>query len=566
MRPVALLSLLVACNTDKGAMDTAPGDSASAWRPDVVCPGDAGCETNAGVLMAGAAALPITPTCFEGWVDSDGNAEYHESSEEFLDCGCDQLCEGDEGWPGADEGEGDGQFQAVWISGFGTARAAQGVHDELEARAVVFSTGDTTVAIVSVDLVGFFYNYTERVREAVDAMNLGVDHVIVSATHVHEGPDTMGQWGQRVGQSGVDDDYIAYVISQVAAAVQTAVGELEPAKLYAGDVDTAAPFGSRGTRATTRDSRDPVVIDEQMGSLLFMSETGGTIASVLNWGNHPEALSGDNLELTSDFVHYVREGVENGITYDAASHSGIGGVCVYLSAEVGGLMTPLGINVIDPDGNEFESASFEKAEALGNLIAGLALDSFDSFNLVEDPTVSVRATELYIPMENYGFQALYLVGVFDRPAYNYDPDQNFDEDNRPELKTGMSFVGLGPVRFLTVPGELFPELAIGGYDGSHLNTDEVEFIDSNNPNPPDVANAPEGPYLKERMGGETNLILGLGNDEIGYLVPPYDYVLSESSPYLNEAEGDHYEETNSVGPSAVPLVLETADLLIDYTE
>ena len=48
---------------------------------------------------------------------------------------------------------------------------------------------------------------------------------------------------------------------------------------------------------------------------------------------------------------------------------------------------------------------------------------------------------------------------------------------------------------------------------------------------------------------------GLGNDEIGYLVPPYDYVLSESSPYLSEAPGNHYEETNSCTASFGDLVL-----------
>ena len=43
------------------------------------------------------------------------------------------------------------------------------------------------------------------------------------------------------------------------------------------------------------------------------------------------------------------------------------------------------------------------------------------------------------------------------------------------------------------------------------------------------------------------IFVGLANDELGYIIPPSDYVLSEDAPYFNEAEGDHYEETNSVG-------------------
>ena len=89
----------------------------------------------------------------------------------------------------------------------------------------------------------------------------------------------------------------------------------------------------------------------------------------------------------------------------------------------------------------------------------------------------------------------------------------------------------------------------------------MPLIDPNNPNPPDVDAAPQGPYIKDRMGGTYRWIIGLGNDEVGYLVPPYDYILDERSPYISEAPGDHYEETNSIGPSTVPAVLETAALL-----
>ena len=38
-----------------------------------------------------------------------------------------------------------------------------------------------------------------------------------------------------------------------------------------------------------------------------------TIATFVNWGNHPESLGGDNPLLTSDFAHYLREGLEKGV-------------------------------------------------------------------------------------------------------------------------------------------------------------------------------------------------------------------------------------------------------------
>jgi hypothetical protein len=558
-----------ACKDKKGApVDSAAAEDTgpAAWRPDLVCPGDAGCATADGGLEAGAAANVITPNCFELWEDIDANGEWSRSDEPFYDCGCDQLCEGDDGWTAADDGEADGEFQGAWIAGFGTSRPANGVHDDLWARAVVVRAGDTSVALVTLDVVGWFYDDVINVRERAAELGADVDLVIIQASHNHEGPDTLGQWGQRIGKTGVVPQYQALVTEQAAQAVATAAAATVPATLYTGSIDTAAPFGTKGTRNTIRDSRDPVIIEEMLYTARFADASGGTIATLVNWGNHPEVLSGDNTLITSDFVHYMREGVEDGVTWDAASTPGVGGICMFVNASVGGLMTPLGITVETPDGGAFRDASWEKSEALGKLIADLALQSNAAAAAAESPALSLRATQFYIPIENFAFQAMFLIGVFDRETFNYDPDQDVDDDNVPEVLTEMDFVNIGPVSWLTVPGEATPELSIGGYDGSRVNTDEVPFIDLDNEFAPDVSQAPEGPYLKDVMGNEHNWIVGLGNDELGYFIPSYDYVLDPVTPYLVEADGDHYEETNSVGPSAVPILLDTADKIINWTD
>lgn len=557
---------LSACSGGKGPVpDTGPeGAGDPGWRPDLVCPGDAGCASNEGPLEAGAVAVDITPQCFEQWEDTDGNGEWDRSAEAFLDCGCDQLCEGDDGWPGPDDGEGDGEFQAIWMAGFGNSRPANGVHDPLWARTVVVRSGETSVALVSLDLVGWFYDDAVAVRERAAELGADVDLVVVQSSHQHEGPDTLGQWGQRVGRSGVNPEYQAFVIEAAARSVVEASASVVPATLHTGAVDTAAPFGSRGTLNTVRDSRDPVVIDEMLYTARFEAEDGQTIATLVNWGNHPEVLSSRNLLLTSDYADALRRGVEDGVTWsDGTTTPGVGGVCVYVNAAVGGLMTPLGITVTTPDG-DFRDASFEKSDALGFLVAELALQADADATVAEAPAVSLRAQQLFLPVENYAFQAMFLIGVFDRAIYNYDETRDITEDNTPEVLTEMDLVRVGPVTMLTVPGELSPELAVGGYDGSRVGSDEVPLVDPDNPNPPALDAAPDGPYLKDQMGGEQNWIIGLGNDELGYFIPPYDYVLHPDVPYLSEADGDHYEETNSLGPQAVPRILELADKLTGW--
>ena len=512
----------------------------------------------------GAASLDMTPTCWETWEDLDGNGEYSVSTDVFDDCGCDRLCPDDDGYPGPDDGEGDGSFHALWLAGFGNGRAMATVHDPIDARAIVLESGDTSVAIVTLDVVGWFYDDTLVVRQAVADAGSNIDLVIVQATHNHEAPDTMGQWGSRFGERGVDDRYLQQLTDGAVQAVLEAEAGLTDVTMVVGEADSAAPFGDKGTRNTVRDSRDPVIIDEMVGAAHFVDGSGNTVATMVHWSNHPEVLSSRNLALTSDFPWALRDTVENGLAYDNRTQEGLGGVAVYIQGTVGGLMTPLGITVTDWDGVDHGDSDFAKARALGDVIGGLALDAVDAGTAATDPTVSFGTLSVDLPVENLGFQALFLMGVFEREIFGYDETQALDDDNMPSVHTEVDLVTVGPLRMLTMPGELTPELAIGGYDGSRVNTAEVEFIASDNPNPPDVGAAAAGPYLKEALGGDVAWVLGLGNDEIGYLVPPYDYILDDVTPYLSEAEGDHYEETNSIGPSAVPLLLEAADTLMTH--
>jgi hypothetical protein len=581
MRLILFTIILVAC----GKSQELTTDTAEGWRPDVVCPGDAGCLSGEGELSAGAAAVSITPTCWEKWLDcgedeicpgdpnwvaadpGESDGDYDKQSEAFLDCGCDQLCEGDEGYAGPDEGESDGLFRSAWMAGFNNGRPANAVHDDIWARTIALRQGETTVAIVALDVVGFFFDDVEEIRTQVNEAGVDVDHVIISSTHNHEAPDTLGQWGRQVGERGVDEAWMSDLKLQVVESVERAVANIESAELLVASVDVSTEVPEKGTRNLINDTRDPRIVDETMGvAWLRSSADGATIATLVSFGNHPEALASRNVEITSDFAHYIRDGMENGVEWDSNPVAGLGGVSVYLQAAVGGMMTPLRAEVTDRNGDVFSESTFEKAEAIGHVMASQALDALAVASVETAPDLTLRATEVFLPIHNFAFQAMFLMGVFERDAYNYDPEAPLDQFNVPELKTEMDFLGVGPIRILSVPGELLPELAVGGFDGSHTNIGNSEdpIVDLEQPNAPDLAAAPAGPYLKERMGGAHNWILGLGNDELGYIIPEYNFVLDEQVAYLREAEGDHYEETNSLGPATAGLVEEWAMRLIEW--
>lgn len=557
-----------------GANDTDETGGEVPEAPDLQCPGDKSgqCDLDpAAKLEAGAAVLSIVPNCFEAWVDLDNNFAFKKGNDELLDCGCDRLCPADPGYVGPDDGEGDGKLQAAWMAGFGNGRPATGVRgagvglvgdgDGLWARAIVLRQGNTTVAIVAMDLVGWFNGDVKAARQQLAEQGIDVDHLIVHSTHTHEGPDSMGLWGIDQFTSGYDPKLRAQLRATVVDAVETAFKELRPvAGFKVGEVDIST-YHDNGVANVISDHRDPWVVEEFISAAQLTDGDGQTIATLINFSCHPETLGDENLLMTSDFVHALRRTVEQGSTWKTAPGvPGLGGPAIYINGAVGGMMTTLGVNVTNPDGDSFQSAGWEKADSIGQLLGEMALDAVANGDDVVDPSLRVINKIFRVPVANGLFKFLFMQGIVEREVFENPRTKDM------EIDTEMSLVELGPIQLLSVPGELLPELAVGGYDGSRINAPGVPLVDPDNVNPPKLAQAPEGPYIKDRMPGMYPWLIGLGNDELGYIIPEYNFELDPKNPYNSEAEGDHYEETNSLGPHMAGLIDKYADLLIYWSK
>lgn len=549
---------------------TSGGDEPEAL--DLQCPGDPSgkCDPDPNAtLEAGAAVLSTVPDCFETWVDLDNDFSYKKGNDTLNDCGCDRLCPGDEGYLGPDDFEGDGKLHAAWMAGFGNGRPAAGVRGEgvglpgvgegdgLWARGVVLKKGNTTVAIVALDAVGWFNGDVLAVRQLLVDEGLDVDHLIVHATHTHEGPDTMGLWGEELFQSGYDPLYRAQLRNTVASVVAASFKDMRPvANLRVGEVDIS-DYHENGVANVISDHRDPWIVDETLAAAQLLDADDQPIATLINYGCHPETVADENLLITSDFVHALRRTVEKGSVWESAPGvPGVGGPVIYLNGAVGGMMTTLGVNVVNPNGDSFQSAGFEKADSIGQLLGEMALDALKNADDVPNPELRVLSKGFRLPVVNKSFQFLFMNGTVEREVFLNETTM------AQEIASEMALVELGPIHMLTIPGELLPELAIGGYDGSRINAPGVPLIEDGNVNPPDVSKAPEGPYIKERMQSTYPWLIGLANDELGYIIPQYNFELAASNPWVEEAEGDHYEETNSLGPDMAMFIDKYADLLI----
>lgn len=301
-------------------------------------------------------------------------------------------------------------------------------------------------------------------------------HVIICATHTHSAPDTLGLWGFPLFGSGKDHHYWRIVRRGVVHAVQRAEAALRPAEV----AGTGVTFDPKGIHYNLR---RPGMEDDELVVLHVRGAGGGeTIATVVELGCHPEVLGRANTEITSDFPHGLRVQLEENL----------GGTALYVSGAVGGLVTP------DVPRNEAwtEGGTFEKAEALGRRLAQMATTAVEGLGDYDaQAPLEIRHSPIYLENENFLYDLVRFTGVIERRMYKGG-----------YIRTEVNRWRVGNLWLASVPGEITPDLAL---------------------------------RIKKQAEG-TTMILGLANDELGYLIPEADYSLPIYS----------YERTLCPGPRA----------------
>ena len=101
--------------------------------------------------------------------------------------------------------------------GMGAPNPTREKKGDLTARAVVFRSGDVSVAVVSLDVIGFPSVLGDRVRAQVS--RIPADHILIGSTHTHSAPDCYAFPDGRGGHTG-DLKYMDFVCNQAAVALE----------------------------------------------------------------------------------------------------------------------------------------------------------------------------------------------------------------------------------------------------------------------------------------------------------------------------------------------------------
>jgi hypothetical protein len=248
--------------------------------------------------------------------------------------------------------------------------------------------------------------------------------------------------------------------------------------------------GKAQMAAWLKNARDAEIVDRELSALQATDDEGQPIFTLINLACHPEVMFGENTQITADYAGAACRAVE----------ALVGGTAVFASADIGGMMTP---NVARAE------RTFETVERMGRDVAATALSALADGEPLDPATMRFLRRDVRLPLDNPLFKFGITIGVL--PRLGRGPDG--------WLSTQVSLLDLGPARLVTVPGELLPE---------------------------------PGMHLRQALGVPYRFLIGLADDELGYLLPSHAFVF----PRVPFRPGDHYEETMSVSRYATPLLAE----------
>jgi hypothetical protein len=467
---------------------------------------------------------PVTPSGVWGetFEDKNGNGRW-DRGEHFVDDPVNTELD-----PGSKN-----KYDGIYLSGFGNNRIAMGCADDIWARALVIQGPTQKVAMVSIDFVGSvshgsYYGFSHA-QTMVDP-TLGIDTFIYSSTHSHEGPDTIGLWGEQQFSDGKFPRYLQFVDRQIAKAINAAAAPsaMRAARVVAGHTTPADDPELLGLQVRTG-CRPPWFFDTELRALQFVGNDDKTIATLINWSTHPESLEDDNVLVSSDFPHYIRHQVE----------SELGGTAVYFTGDLGAveIVGDTCVGNADPragGGNDFDrrqDLGFARTQRIGETVGAAVVRILRQGTRLDIAAVDAKSKSYYLKGSNDTLRFANDLGLLDLDMSVFNvakcpagtPMTAICAPVEQHLLTLLDAAGHPQVQILTAPGEVFPELFYG--------------VEQNRRRDCDAANTgePYEPAVRGLMTAPYRLFIGLSPDEFGYIVPGYDFYAPQS---VTEEERD----------------------------
>ncbi|MBO5360193.1 MAG: hypothetical protein J6B25_05045 [Clostridia bacterium] len=414
-----------------------------------------------------------------------------------------------------------------FIAGYDSNNPATGVLDDMYARAVYIddNTSRGGVILCAVDAVGISRKDINDIRKLVleDNSVSGLKSINICATHSHSAIDTQGLWGEKLYKSGRKEEFMTHLKKKTAEAIIQAYKNRKDGKLY---------YSFLETQDLQFDCRTPDTYDRNLTRIRFEPFDSSPSVYMINFASHAELLGDLTKNVSADFPCYLIKEIER---------ENQGSEAVFFNGAIGGMISAKEIKKIYRNQIDCEAYTKQFGKTIGELV-----NSMNDETEIE-PIINIASAPVKIAAQNFVLILARLIKVL-----NNDISRT-SKRGVAAIHTEVGYLELGnsDIGMYLIPGELFPEL----YNGEFMTEAESG-----------TGKAADYKVLSKMGGAKHHFVIGLCNDELGYIIPDNDFVINERMPYINKGKDrfgrDHYEETNSTGRETARTLLESSDKLI----
>lgn len=309
--------------------------------------------------------------------------------------------------------------------GMGPGAPSREKQGDLTARAVVFQKGDTTLAVVSLDLLGFPSVLCDRARAKVP--RIPPKNILIGSTHTHSAPDCYGF------SPASNLNFMDMVSTKAAEAINDALDHLQPARLK------IATGEAKGKIAYNYYAPD--LYDRRMSVIQAVDPSDKVILTLVNYAVHPEVIGNSQGILSPDLIGPLTDKLEEKV----------GGMGMFMNGAQGGMITADNRDLDKPRdlirGVWNDSRTWTECLRIGHLMAEEALRIVGPASVQADPKVFCGNVDIKIPVESELLWGVMLGSPLKYPRSN---DRT--------VTAQVNVVNLGSAQILTIPGEALPNI------------------------------------------------------------------------------------------------------------
>ena len=197
---------------------------------------------------------------------------------------------------------------------------AEGVCDDLYAKALVLEKGDVKAVLIALDLISLPYEIVIKTRELIE-QQIGIpkEHVMMTATHLHAGPQMNPLFWEAVGGSPKQksEAYVKGLPKMIVESVRSADDKLQAVRVSTGTVQEHGVnhnrrflmedgnFRMNPGRLNPDKVRPAGPVDPDVSVIKFESLTSKPVAILANFALHVAVVEGNCF--TADFPGKISE-------------------------------------------------------------------------------------------------------------------------------------------------------------------------------------------------------------------------------------------------------------------